>query len=87
VDKYDEAIAWLNKEDAGRGSYLVEVASLLEELLGRVFELEAGALPDVDDRPPEVIAQQAAYGRQQAARLRAWGESQRGSSAAIDAAE
>jgi hypothetical protein len=83
VDKYDEAIAWLNKEDAGRGSYLVEVASLL----GRVFELEAGALPDVDDRPPEVIAQQAAYGRQQAARLRAWGESQRGSSAAIDAAE
>jgi len=87
VDKYDEAIAWLNKEDAGRGSYLVEVASLIEELLGRGFELEAAALPDVDSRSPEEIAQLRAVGRQQSERQSCRRASQRGSSDAIDAAE
>lgn len=39
-DKYDHAITWLRDKDRGRGSYYEEVASLLEELLFRVWELE-----------------------------------------------
>jgi hypothetical protein len=35
-DKYDEAIAYLNEMDAGQGSYLGEIAELIQELLGRV---------------------------------------------------
>ena len=87
MDKYDKAIEWLNKEDAGQGSYLLEVASLIEELLGRVFELEAAALPVVDSRPPELIARLQAIGRQQSERQSRWCASQRGSSDAIDVAE
>jgi hypothetical protein len=39
-DKYDEAIAWLRQKDRMTGSYYEEVASLIEELLGRIYELE-----------------------------------------------
>lgn len=39
-DKYDEAIAWLRQKDRMKGSYYEEVASLMEELLGRIYELE-----------------------------------------------
>jgi hypothetical protein len=39
-DKYDEAIAWLRQKDRMKGSYYEEVASLMEELLGRLYELE-----------------------------------------------
>lgn len=39
-DKYDEAIAWLRERDHMKGSYYEEVACLIEELLGRIYELE-----------------------------------------------
>jgi hypothetical protein len=60
-DKYDEAIAYLREQDAGAGSYLEEIACLMEELLGRVFEAEAALLPPPP--PSERDLQQAAIGR------------------------
>ena len=38
VDKYDDAIVFLRTQDAGRGSYFEECASLIEELLGQLHE-------------------------------------------------
>ena len=38
VDKYDDAIVFLRAQDAGRGSYFEECASLIEELLGQLHE-------------------------------------------------
>ena len=38
VDKYDDAIVFLRTQDAGRGSYFEECASLIEELLGQIHE-------------------------------------------------
>lgn len=57
-DKYDEAIAWLREQDGMQGSYYEEVACLMEELLGRIYELEMsppkrrrGAPPGGDVKP------------------------------------
>ena len=38
MDKYDDAIVFLRTQDAGRGSYFEEYASLIEELLGQLHE-------------------------------------------------
>lgn len=49
-DKYDEAIAWLRDQDRMRGSYFEEVACLMEELLGRIYELEVENVSGRKDR-------------------------------------
>lgn len=49
-DKYDDAIDWLRKKDGGRGSYYDEVATLIEELLGRVYELEVESVSAKESR-------------------------------------
>jgi hypothetical protein len=51
-DKYDAAIDYLTALDAGRGSYFGEIAELIQELLGRVYELEE-QLAAVDDDADE----------------------------------
>ena len=40
TDKFDDAIEFLNTQDqlAGSGSYFGECASLIEELLGQLYE-------------------------------------------------
>ena len=42
TDKFDDAIEFLNNQDqlAGGGSYFGECASLIEELLGQLYEAE-----------------------------------------------
>lgn len=52
-DKYDEAISWLREKDRMRGSYYEEVACLIEELLGRIYELELA--PRTRRRPPPEV--------------------------------
>lgn len=88
MDKYDEAIEWLRKQDAGQGTYYEEVAGLIEELLGRLWELEPRP-PEPDRNFDKALhdAQQIGYGRQQDERARRWFASQRGSSDAIDVDE
>jgi hypothetical protein len=49
-DKYDDAIEWLRKKDGGRGSYLDEVATLIEELLGRLYELVVESVSATESR-------------------------------------
>ena len=52
-DKYDEAIAWLREKDRMKGSYYEEVACLMEELLGRIYELETWGPKRRRSRPRE----------------------------------
>ena len=40
MDKYDQAIEFLREQDKGTGSYFEECASIIEELLGRLYEQE-----------------------------------------------
>lgn len=53
-DKYDEAISWLREKDRMRGTYYEEVACLIEELLGRLYELELASRPR-RRRRPEIV--------------------------------
>jgi hypothetical protein len=89
MDKYDKAIEYLRELDAGQGSYLDEVACLIEELLGRVHELESAQAPVPPPTQWEIErnARMGGFGKQLAARQRAWFESQRSGSAARDDAE
>jgi hypothetical protein len=86
MDKYDEALAWLRKQDAGRGTYYEEVAGLIEELLGRVFELEEVEARQSAPRyvPTEVERRVAQHLANRSALYRA---RQREGSAAIEEAE
>ena len=40
MDKYDQAIEFLREQDKGTGSQFEECASIIEELLGRLYEQE-----------------------------------------------
>ena len=40
MDKYDHAIEFLREQDKGTGSYFEECASIIEELLGKLYEQE-----------------------------------------------
>ena len=68
--KYEEAIEFLREQDGGQGSYFEEVACLMEELLGRLYEATV---------KPEKVPKGSAYfsqaiGRQLAERHRKWAE-------------
>ena len=45
MDKYDDAIVFLRTQDAGRGSYFEECASLIEKLLGQLHEQQQLTTP------------------------------------------
>lgn len=84
MDKFDDAIAWLREQDGNQGSYFEEVACLIEELLGRVHELEAELAPEPPPRPEDELQRQRmiALGKSVAAKRAAWFAAQR--SSAID---
>jgi hypothetical protein len=80
-DKYQEAIDYLNSLDEGEGTYFGEIAELMQELFGWVYEAEAelatgrGAgseeiSPGLKTREEERKAQQAGFLRQMGDRAR-----------------
>lgn len=56
-EKYDRAIEHLRELDAGTGSYLEEIAVLIEELIARVVRAE--------ERPTPLSARAVEYEREQ----------------------
>ncbi len=81
MDKFDDAIAWLREQDGNQGSYFEEVACLIEELLGRVHELEAELAPP---EPEALTPQQIERNKQHAGIARAMMARYRPSSAIDD---
>lgn len=53
-EKYDRAIEHLRELDAGSGSYLEEIAGLIEELIARVIDAEEARRPKPPKTPWEV---------------------------------
>ena len=76
VDKYDDAIVFLRAQDAGRGSYFEECASLIEELLGQLHEQQ-----QLTNRPSKEQLNETSKG------AKSWHQRNSGLSAPIDSKE
>ena len=76
VDKYDDAIVFLRTQDASRGSYFEECASLIEELLGQLHEQQ-----QLTNRPSTEQLAETSKG------AKSWHQRNRGLPAPIDSKE